>query len=110
MWLRRCKQNLLTLQATCSFVFDYSTRRLLDLLSKGTPAGGIPLGGTLTFQFCTLALGNSQVGTPGSLANSVCSRAIFPRCCQLMCLHSLSSHTQAGFQLVKIGRLPAFLA
>ena len=69
MWPRRCKQNLLTLQATCSFVFDYSTRRLLDLLSKGTPAGGIPLGGTLTFQFCTLALGNSQVGTPGSLAD-----------------------------------------
>ncbi len=67
MRLRRCKQNLLTLQATCSFVFDYSTRRLLDLLSKGTPAGGIPLGGTLTFQFCTLALGNSQVG---ELANS----------------------------------------
>ncbi len=60
----RCKQNLLTLQATCSFVFDYSTRRLLDLLSKATPAGGIPLGGTLTFQFCTLALGNSQAGAP----------------------------------------------
>ena len=59
--LRRCKQNLLTLQATCSFVFDYSTRRLLDLLSKATPAGGIPLGGTVTFQFCTLSLGNSQV-------------------------------------------------
>ena len=61
MLLRRCKQNLLTLQATCSFVFDYSTRRLLDLLSKATPAGGIPLGGTVTFQFCTLSLGNSQV-------------------------------------------------
>lgn len=57
----RCKQNLLTLQATCSFVFDYSTRRLLDLLSKASPAGGIPLGGTVTFQFCTLGLGNSQV-------------------------------------------------
>ena len=76
MPLRRCKQNLLTLQATCSFVFDYSTRRLLDLLSKGTPAGGIPLGGTVTFQFCTLALGNSQVGTPGSFTDPclcVCS-------------------------------------
>ncbi|CAK0786328.1 hypothetical protein CVIRNUC_009541 [Coccomyxa viridis] len=59
-----CKQNLLTLQATCSFVFDYSTRRLLDLLSKATPAGGIPLGGTVTFQFCTLSLGNSQVSSP----------------------------------------------
>lgn len=59
--LCRCKQNLLTLQATCSFVFDYSTRRLLDLLSKATPAGGIPLGGTVNFQFCTLALGESQV-------------------------------------------------
>ena len=42
-------------------MFDYSTRRLLDLLSKATPAGGIPLGGTVTFQFCTLSLGNSQV-------------------------------------------------
>ena len=59
--LCRCKQNLLTLQATCSFVFDYSTRRLLDLLSKATPAGGIPLGGTVNFQFCSLALGESQV-------------------------------------------------
>ncbi|BDA49092.1 hypothetical protein COCOBI_13-2020 [Coccomyxa sp. Obi] len=59
-----CKQNILTLQATCSFVFDYSTRRMLDLLSKTSPAGGIPLGGTVTFQFCTLALGNSQVSSP----------------------------------------------
>ncbi|KAK9918698.1 hypothetical protein WJX75_006103 [Coccomyxa subellipsoidea] len=59
-----CKQNLLTLQATCSFVFDYSTRRLLDLLSKASPAGGIPLGGTVTFQYCTLGLGNSQVSSP----------------------------------------------
>ncbi|CAL8463987.1 g3522 [Coccomyxa elongata] len=59
-----CKQNILTLQATCSFVFDYSTRRMLDLLSKASPAGGIPLGGTVTFQFCTLALGNSQVSSP----------------------------------------------
>ncbi len=72
MHLRRCKQNLLTLQATCSFVFDYSTRRLLDLLSKGTPAGGIPLGGTVTFQFCTLALGNSQVGSADVCWTCVC--------------------------------------
>lgn len=76
MWARRCKQNLLTLQATCSFVFDYSTRRLLDLLSKGTPAGGIPLGGTLTFQFCTLALGNSQVGTPLQTCVYTCKSAL----------------------------------
>jgi hypothetical protein len=72
--LCRCTQNLLTLQATCSFVFDYSTRRLLDLLSKATPAGGIPLGGTVNFQFCTLALGESQVShlTSSDRAPSQC--------------------------------------
>lgn len=63
--VRRCQQNILTLQATCSFVFDYSTRRLLDLLSKASPAGGIPLGGTLTFNFCSLGLGNSEVSSTG---------------------------------------------
>lgn len=58
---RRCKQNLLTLQATCNFVFDYSSRRLLDVLSKIQPAGGIPAGGTLQFQFCSINMGGSVV-------------------------------------------------
>jgi len=57
----RCKQNLLTLQATCNFVFDYADRRLLDVLSKIQPAGGIPAGGTLQFQFCSINLGGSVV-------------------------------------------------
>ena len=61
MAARRCKQNLLTLQATCNFVFDYSSRRLLDVLSKIQPAGGIPAGGTLQFQFCSINMGGSVV-------------------------------------------------
>ncbi|KAK9832033.1 hypothetical protein WJX81_000157 [Elliptochloris bilobata] len=56
-----CKQNLLTLQATCNFVFDYSSRRLLDVLSKIQPAGGVPAGGTVQFQFCSINLGGSVV-------------------------------------------------
>ena len=84
MLLCRCKQNLLTLQATCSFVFDYSTRRLLDLLSKATPAGGIPLGGTVTFQFCTLSLGNSQVSI----------------CLLLSCLARLASSSMSGTTVI----------
>jgi len=42
-------------------VFDYADRRLLDVLSKIQPAGGIPAGGTLQFQFCSINLGGSVV-------------------------------------------------
>ena len=42
-------------------MFDYSSRRLLDVLSKIQPAGGIPAGGTLQFQFCSINMGGSVV-------------------------------------------------
>ena len=97
---RRCKQNLLTLQATCSFVFDYSTRRLLDLLSKASPAGGIPLGGTVTFSFCTLALGQSEVGAllPSPRLHALLSRCMLPYTAMNLCMHDVYTHHEIGAQ------------
>lgn len=79
-------------------MFDYSTRRLLDLLSKATPAGGIPLGGTVTFQFCTLALGNSQA-RPSPEYMGFCNA------CAAHMLHSALPNRSGGARPVLLGNL-----